>query len=460
MGCATSKQKVCRKCQEPYSPVRRSYSMHASYHPPQKESDSYHLVALTSSTLGSLKLDLLDQNHPIKKQEEELVRTTINPISEKDDDDDYDDDDNHSEKKSRKEEFAMGVIKAKTWSKMIDEKIPKVVPRTPIRTPPGEPETINIWEMMEGLEDISPLIKPANHHFRSFSFQVGSNQFRSFVDDQQPTPRVHDDHDLETKLIKPIWLDIADHSSDSNSNSNDTSIVSEFDPDVISAFRKSLEELSPANPFHLKPLMCDKQQALDGKDQPLEVTDHVLEGINNGSTPRGKERLIVYFTSLRGLRKTYEDCCYVRMILKGLGVKVDERDVSMHSGFKEELKELLGEGWFSGGALPKVFIGKKFLGGADELRQMHEYGQLEKAVEGCELVDDGGGGSGRGGNGGVCEACGDVRFVPCETCCGSCKIYYEGDCDEEAYEDSAEYGFQRCPDCNENGLIRCPICCD
>ena len=63
----------------------------------------------------------------------------------------------------------------------------------------------------------------------------------------------------------------------------------------------------------------------------------------------------------------------------------------------------------------------------------------------------------------MCEACGDIRFVPCETCCGSCKIYYEGDEDEneEEYVDGevGECGFQRCPDCNENGLIRCPMCC-
>ncbi|KAL3526504.1 hypothetical protein ACH5RR_011160 [Cinchona calisaya] len=427
MGCATSKQKLCRKCQEPYSPVRRSYSLHA-YHPPQNEGDSYHMVALTSSTLGSLKLDLLDQNHLIEEVDEEEVAAP-NPIKK---------DDENDTTKLRKEEFAMGVIEAKTWSKMIDEKIPKVAPRTPIRTPPGEPETINTWELMEGLEDTSPLMKPACHHFRSFSFNVGSNQFRSFLDDQ-PTPRVHENAD---SIIKPIRLDIAD--SDSNSNSNDTSIVSEFDPEVISTFRKALEELPPANPFHLKPMISEKQQALDGKDEAFELMGDV-------KVPRcGKDRLILYFTSLRGVRKTYEDGCHVRVILKGLGVKVDERDLSIHSGFKEELKELLGENWYKGGgALPKVFVGRKFLGGAEEIRQMHEDGQLEKAVESCELLN---------GGGGICEACGDVRFVPCETCCGSCKIYYEGDYDEE-YED-AEYGFQRCPDCNENGLIRCPICCD
>ncbi|CAI9291359.1 unnamed protein product [Lactuca saligna] len=78
-------------------------------------------------------------------------------------------------------EFAVGVIDAKTWSKMIEEKIPKIIPKTPIRTPPSEPETINAWELMEGLDDTS-LLRPksAANHIRSFSFHVNPNSFTSF----------------------------------------------------------------------------------------------------------------------------------------------------------------------------------------------------------------------------------------------------------------------------------------
>ncbi|KAL7100868.1 hypothetical protein ACP275_08G021600 [Erythranthe tilingii] len=439
MGCASSKEKVCRNCQAPYSPVRRSYSMHV-HHPPQKTGDTYHVVALTSSTLGSLKLDPSSiQIHQIPENKDDSEESPPNH------DQIVVDDNKTDAKKSAKEEFAMGMIEAKTWSNMINEKIPKIIPKTPIRTPPGEPEMINAWEMMEGLEDISPLRPPA-HHFRSFSFHVPTRSSLASIDiEDQPTPRVKEESIDELFPNKPLWLDLAetDSNSNSNSNSNDTSIVSEFDPEVIASFRKALEDLPPANPFHLK------------------STDKIA--------PRGAEKLIVYFTSLRGVRKTYEDCCHVRVILKGLGVKVDERDVSMHSGFKDELKELLGEGFGKKG-LPRVFLGKKCVGGADEIRKLNEDGKLEMLVERCEVVDDGGGGGGIGGGGGggiggaVCEACGDIRFIPCETCSGSCKIYYEGDYDEDEeevdYSEHDEYGFQRCPDCNENGLVRCPICCD
>ncbi|KAH7853130.1 hypothetical protein Vadar_033725 [Vaccinium darrowii] len=399
MGCASSKPPVSGSFR---APIRRTNSIPV-YHPPQCDGDTYHLVALTSTTLGSLNLDPIDQNQQ-REESKPIPWTKLRNDSR------------------RSSEFSMGLIEAKTWSSMMTEKIPKVGPttKTPMIAtpqPPGElPETINLWELMEGLEDVDP-VRNSAHHVRSFTFDVALNSFR--FPDLSPT-------DLVAKSKPPMWLDLADFEMNSNSDSNSASVISDFDPDVISTFRKSLEDLPEAKPFHLNALGCE----------------------NLGS----KEKVLLYFTSLRGVRKTYEDCCHVRVILKGTGVRIDERDVSMHSGFKEELKELLGDGFLKGG-LPKVFVGKKYIGGAEEVRRLHEEGQLEKVLECCEMVDDGG-----DCGGGVCEACGDIRFVPCETCSGSCKIFYEDDYDEEI--EGSECGFQRCPDCNENGIIRCPICCD
>ncbi|XP_019185228.1 PREDICTED: uncharacterized protein At3g28850-like [Ipomoea nil] len=419
MGCASSKQRVCRKCQAAYSPVRRSHSMHW-HQPPLNDVESDHVVALTSSTLGSLMLDPLNQN----SGEEENgggVTTVQAPFG--------------SVKSVSSDEFAAGLTEAMTWSQMIDKKIGG---RTPVS---GEPEMINAWELMKDLEDISPL-KPSRSHARSFSFHVSPNPMF-----YPPIPRTKDDTEASPKQQ---WSssEVADNESNSTSASNDTSVgfASEFDPEVIATFRKALAELPPATPFRLKPLAPDN---IDSPEVITDSSDHTKSPPESGN----KNRVIVYFTSLRGVRRTYEDCCYVRTILQGLGVKVDDRDVSMHSGFKDELKELLGES-YGGGGLPRVFVGKNYIGGADEIRRMHEDGQLEKLVEFCETVDESGG----GGKSGDCGACGDIRFVPCETCSGSCKIYCEGGGNGE--EDDQEFGFQRCPDCNENGLIRCPICCD
>ncbi|KAF5749007.1 hypothetical protein HS088_TW04G00968 [Tripterygium wilfordii] len=442
MGCANSKQKRCRHCQGPYSPVPKSYSMHV-HHPPEKRGDSYHIVALTSTTLGSLKLDQSNQNGPV---ETKIIANGVGSLMNGNCHGEVVVDDDKEEEK--KKDFSMGIIEAKTWSNVIQEKIPKVNPKTPIMTPPGEPETINTWELMEGLEDTSPFRSP--NHFRSFSFNVARDPNTVSMD----SPNSRFQHVNGTASVKPLWVQLSDEVSKSGS------LIQEFDPEVISEFRKSLQELNPAHPFYIKPSDIERQPSLAGDGLSLDMNydaNKVNGVITDYKCAKEKEKVIVYFTSLRGVRRTYEDCCHVRVILKGLGVRVDERDVSMHSGFKDELRDLLGDG-FSAGTLPRVFVGINYIGGAEEIRKMHEEGQLEKVVERCEMVDDGDGGAN-----GACEACGDVRFVPCETCSGSCKIYHENDDEEEEAEvegsDDGEFGFHRCPDCNENGLIRCPICC-
>ena len=150
----------------------------------------------------------------------------------------------------------------------------------------------------------------------------------------------------------------------------------------------------------------------------------------------GKGKVIFYFTSLRGVRKTFEDCCSVREILRGYSVRVDERDASLHKGFKEELASMS-----QSYKLPKVFANGRFLGGAEEIQLLHDEGELGEALKGCE--------SEMKGKYGSCEGCGGVRFVPCHYCSGSCKIYVE---------EGDNGGFRRCPGCNENGLVRCPVC--
>ncbi|XP_021296891.1 uncharacterized protein At5g39865 [Herrania umbratica] len=151
--------------------------------------------------------------------------------------------------------------------------------------------------------------------------------------------------------------------------------------------------------------------------------------------PGTEDRIVVYFTSLRGIRRTYEDCYAVRMIFRGFRVWVDERDISMDAAYRKELQSVLKEKNVS---LPQVFIKGKCVGGADVIKSMFEVGELAKILDGFP----------RRQPGFVCEACGDVRFVPCGNCSGSRKVF-----------DEDEGLLKRCLECNENGLIRCPDCC-
>ncbi|KAL6840838.1 hypothetical protein ACP4OV_029364 [Aristida adscensionis] len=160
--------------------------------------------------------------------------------------------------------------------------------------------------------------------------------------------------------------------------------------------------------------------------------------------------VVLYFTSLRGVRRTFEDGRALRAILRCYRVRLDERDVSMHAAFRSELRGRLGDG-FAGAPLPRVFLGERYdLGGADDVRALHEAGELARALAaaGCEAAP--------AGHVAACGACGEARFGVCETCRGSCKVFAA---DVDAGRRRLAGFFRRCPDCNENGLIRCPVCC-
>uniref|UniRef100_A0A0E0LPB9 Glutaredoxin domain-containing protein n=1 Tax=Oryza punctata TaxID=4537 RepID=A0A0E0LPB9_ORYPU len=152
---------------------------------------------------------------------------------------------------------------------------------------------------------------------------------------------------------------------------------------------------------------------------------------------RRPKAVVLYTTSLRGVRRTFADCSSVRAILRGFRVAVDERDVSMDAAFRRELRSLLdarGRAF----SLPQLLIGGRLVGGADEVKQLHESGQLRRLLEGAAGQDPAY----------VCDGCGGVRFVPCTACGGGRKVFIE-----------EEDRVQRCGDCNENGLVRCPNCC-
>ncbi|KAJ4711863.1 Glutaredoxin [Melia azedarach] len=150
--------------------------------------------------------------------------------------------------------------------------------------------------------------------------------------------------------------------------------------------------------------------------------------------PGGADSVVVYTTSLRGVRRTFEDCSRVRSIFEVNNVVMDERDVSLHGDFLNELKDLVGEE----ASVPRVFVKGRYIGGADELTGLNESGKLGRILRSARVEI----GIGRQ----ACEGCGGARFVPCLDCGGSCKVLVNGE-------------KERCGKCNENGLIHCPACC-
>ena len=153
--------------------------------------------------------------------------------------------------------------------------------------------------------------------------------------------------------------------------------------------------------------------------------------------PGAEQRVVVYYTSLRVVRPTFEACKSVLSILRGFRVQIDERDVSMDSGFTAELNRIMGRPELGPGpSLPRVFIAGRYVGGAEELRQLNEVGELKKILLDLPAVDPTA----------ECHVCAGHRFVLCDECNGSRKVYTE------------KTGFKTCNACNENGLVKCPSC--
>lgn len=154
--------------------------------------------------------------------------------------------------------------------------------------------------------------------------------------------------------------------------------------------------------------------------------------------PGGNDSVIFYTTSLRGIRKTFEDCNTIRFLLGSFQVLYDERDVSMHLEFREELWRILG-----GRVIPpRLFIKGRLIGGVDEVVGLHEEGNLEDLLSGIP----------KSPTTGPCKGCGGMRFVLCLTCNGSRKVVLE-----EVVESDTMFPIS-CVECNENGLVKCPVC--
>ncbi|MCL7042889.1 hypothetical protein MKW94_018058 [Papaver nudicaule] len=351
------------------------------HHPPLKKGDTHHLVSLTSTTYGSLLL--IDSN-------------PSSPISS---------------------------------------------PKSPSLS--SSPDSvINTWELMDGLDDYDysslpkkqPVLLDRSYSWNSSSKKscfekqgslrnglVKGNVMKLCSAFEEAKISRQNSRKENEKLARPLWKHLTEES-----------LLADMDPNVATSFRRAVSsrQLGSSKSMVIKPNTTTTSSSSSSslsRFSPFLDEKVRLKG--------AEDRIVLYYTSLRGIRRTFEDCYTVRSIFKGFRVSVDERDISMDSAYRKELQIALGEKTVS---LPRVFIKGKYLGGVEEIKQLHEVGDLVKLLEGIPAKDPN-----------LVCSCGDLRFLPCSNCKGSRKIFSE---DEEQ--------LRRCPDCNENGLIRCPDCCN
>ncbi|KAH0616226.1 hypothetical protein JD844_027192 [Phrynosoma platyrhinos] len=151
-------------------------------------------------------------------------------------------------------------------------------------------------------------------------------------------------------------------------------------------------------------------------------------------------RIVIYTTSLRVVRTTFERCELVRKIFQNHRVKFEEKNIALNSEYGKELDERcrrVGEI----PSLPVVFIEGQYLGGAEKILSMNESGELQDLLTKIEKVQ----------HPHECLSCGGFGFIPCSACHGS-KMSVFRNCFTDSFK------ALKCTACNENGLQRCKSC--
>ncbi|TKS72134.1 Glutaredoxin domain-containing cysteine-rich protein 1 [Collichthys lucidus] len=151
-------------------------------------------------------------------------------------------------------------------------------------------------------------------------------------------------------------------------------------------------------------------------------------------------RIVIYTTSFRVVRTTFERCELVRKIFQNHRVKFVEKNIALDCEYGKELEERckrVGEP----PSLPVVFIDGHYLGGAEKILGMNESGELQDLLTKIERVQ----------HPQTCQTCGGFAFIPCPTCHGS-KMSVFRNCFTDSFK------ALKCTSCNENGLQPCGSC--
>ncbi|KAD4178457.1 hypothetical protein R6Q59_022056 [Mikania micrantha] len=217
------------------------------------------------------------------------------------------------------------------------------------------------------------------------------------------------------------------------------------------SFRFSPQPSKPS-PFRYAILDKDQENSNPNHKNPIFNKSLVskpvfLDRFEELCPPEGENKVVIYTTTLRGVRKTFEACNAVRVVLERFGVFFCERDVSMDRGFRDELWELMKGKDKQDFVPPRLFVKGRYVGGSDEVLKIVEEGYLDQLLEGLPKSKPGY----------VCETCGGARFLPCVGCNGSCKMVLVLKNEIDGHQ-LGKTVTVKCTDCNENGLVRCPIC--
>ncbi|KAG7273225.1 hypothetical protein CRUP_031532 [Coryphaenoides rupestris] len=167
--------------------------------------------------------------------------------------------------------------------------------------------------------------------------------------------------------------------------------------------------------------IVSKNGTVRGVKDKVSAGQVLFENLADSSCPQlllEFGRIVIYTTSFRVVRTTFERCELVRKIFQNHSVKFVEKNIALDSDYGKDLEERckrVGEP----PSLPVVFVDGHYLGRA----QHHQ----------------------------PCQSCGGFAFIPCPMCHGS-KMSVFRNCFTDSFK------ALKCISCNENGLQPCPSC--
>lgn len=333
-------------------------------------------------------------------------------------------------------------------------------------SPPREdeqpPEVINTWELMEDLEEAVPTSRSSREYPKpralstplkflsnnivsprtgrrqsggkenrgSFTGPKGSGPVKSEFTPNDAHLKSHSSCKAAIGMRIPhLWTPKRKSFEGNNGLPSRRNLGPLFDPDHADSHEKELT--GSRHGEHIRKIFSPSPKIKKLRNRSKE-SESLLSRYQKKCPPGGESSVVIYTTTLRGIRKTFEDCNIVRSVIESHLVRVLERDVSMDSGFREELRGLMENKEVK---VPMVFVKGRMVGGTEEVVKLEEEGKLGILFDGIRRASISG-----------CEGCGGFRFVMCTDCNGSCKVLGE------------DRKKVKCGGCNENGLIHCPIC--
>ncbi|XP_041379002.1 LOW QUALITY PROTEIN: glutaredoxin domain-containing cysteine-rich protein 1-like, partial [Gigantopelta aegis] len=169
------------------------------------------------------------------------------------------------------------------------------------------------------------------------------------------------------------------------------------------------------------------------QEEDIISSDGTLMGKQNRRFSE-ENKIVIYTTTFRGVRTTFEECKYLLSLFHNHRVKVEERMSTCITHFYRELEQRL-DGKV---VVPQVFINGQHIGGKEKVEELNELGELRKLLENFPKID----------TLKKCSMCAGYEFVPCLKCGGSKNSVVNNF--------TSEFRALKCTSCNENGLQLCP----